>query len=228
MNSLHPIRFILLTAILFSCGESENPRVDFGLDYQPLETGLYWEYEVSQTLVFGENDSEVSAFFLRDRVDYSYINAEGEIVYVLVREVSEDRSSWLPTGNYAMQHIRNTLIRNFENKMTVSLVFPPELGKSWDSEVLNSQNQDIFKIDFMGTILVGEQSLPRSLKVLHEEEDDEITFRNNRYEVFSKGIGLVEQYHEVFTYCSRNDCLGQMIIDSGRLTHLKIVAYGKF
>lgn len=227
MRSLHPIRFLILMTLLFSCGETENPRVDFGLDYQPLEIGLYWEYEVIQKVVFGENDAEETVFFLRDRVDYSYINAMGEFVYVLLRERSENRSLWEPIGNYAMQHTRNTLIRNFENKRTINLVFPPELGKTWDSEALNSQNQDVFKIDFMGTIPVGEQSFPRSLKVLQEEEDDEITFRNNRYEVFSKGIGLVEQYYEVFTYCSRNDCLGQMIIDSGRLTHLKIVAYGK-
>ena len=227
MRSLHPIRYFLLLIIMFSCGETENPRLDFGLDYQPLEVGLFWEYEVNQKIVFGENDSEESVFFLRDRVDYSYINAEGEFVYVLVREKSEDRTSWEPIRNYAMQHVRNTLIRNFENKRTVNLVFPPEVGKTWDSEVLNSQNADTFTIDFMGTISVGEQSFPRSLKVLHEEEDDEITFRDNRYEVFSKGIGLVEQYYEVFTYCSRNDCLGQMLIDSGRMTHLKILAYGK-
>lgn len=227
MRSLHPFVYILFISVMFSCGETENPRVDFGLDYQPLEIGLFWEYEVNQTIVFGENDSEESAFFLRDRIDYSYINAEGEFVYVLIREMSEDRSFWQPISNYAMQHVRNTLIRNFENKRTVNLVFPPELGKTWDAEVLNSQGQDLYKIDFMGTIPVGEQSFTRSLKVLQEEEDDEITFRNNRFEVYSKGIGLVEQYYEVFTYCSRNDCLGQMIIDSGRLTHLKIVAYGK-
>jgi len=227
MRSLHPIRIILLVFLLISCRETENPRTDFGLDYQPLEIGLYWEYEVSERIVFGEGDEEESDYFLRDRIEYSFINAEGETVFVLKREKSADRNGWISVGNYSMHHSDFSLIRNFENRRTINLVFPPVLNKVWDSQVLNAEKEDEFRIEFMGAIQVGEQSFSRSIRVLHEQEDDEITFRDNRYEVFSKGIGLVEQYYEVFTYCSRNDCLGKMLIDSGRFTHLKILTYGK-
>jgi hypothetical protein len=227
MRSLHPLRILFLVFLLISCSETENPITDFGLDYQPLEIGLYWEYEVKEIIVFGEGDEEISDYFLRDIIEYSYINAEGEPVFVLKREKSENRTDWIAVGNYSMQHSDFTLIRNFENRRTVNLVFPPELDKSWDSQILNAEKEDEFRIEFMGNILVGEQSFSRSIRVLHEQEDDEITFRDNRYEVFSKGIGLIEQYYEVFTYCSRNDCLGQMLIDSGRFTHMKILTYGK-
>jgi hypothetical protein len=227
MRSLHPLRIIFLVFLLISCSETENPITDFGLDYQPLEIGLYWEYEVNEIIVFGEGDEELSDYFLRDRIEYSYINAEGEPVFVVKREKSENRTDWIAVGNYSMQHNDFSLIRNFENSRTVNLVFPPELDNAWDSQVLNAEKEDEFRIEFMGTITVGEQSFSRSLRVLQEEDDDEITFRDNRYEVFSKGIGLVEQYYEVFTYCSRNDCLGQMLIDSGRFTHMKILTYGK-
>lgn len=227
MRSLHPLRIIFLVFLLISCSETENPITDFGLDYQPLEIGLYWEYEVNEIIVFGEGDEELSDYFLRDRIEYSYINAEGEPVFVVKREKSENRTDWIAVGNYSMQHNDFSLIRNFENSRTVNLVFPPELDKAWDSQVLNAEKEDEFRIEFMGTITVGEQSFSRSIRVLQEEDDDEITFRDNRYEVFSKGIGLVEQYYEVFTYCSRNDCLGQMLIDSGRFTHMKILTYGK-
>jgi hypothetical protein len=227
MRSLHPLRIILLVFLLFSCRETENPRTDFGLDYQPLEIGLYWEYEVNEIIVFGEGDEEESDYFLRDKIEYNYINAEGEPVFVLKREKSADRTDWIAVGNYSMQHSDFSLIRNSENSRTVNLIFPPELDKAWDSQVLNAAKEDEFRIEFMGTISVGEQSFSRSIRVLHEQDDDEITFRDNRYEVFSKGIGLIEQYYEVFTYCSRNDCLGQMLIDSGRFTHMKIITYGK-
>ncbi|SMD44682.1 hypothetical protein SAMN00777080_3308 [Aquiflexum balticum DSM 16537] len=227
MRSLHPLRIIFLVFFLISCSETENPITDFGLDYQPLEIGLYWEYEVNEIIVFGEGDEELSDYFLRDRIEYSYINAEGEPVFVVKREKSENRTDWIAVGNYSMQHNDFSLIRNFENSRTVNLVFPPQLDKAWDSQVLNAEKEDEFRIEFMGTITVGEQSFSRSIRVLQEEDDDEITFRDNRYEVFSKGIGLVEQYYEVFTYCSRNDCLGQMLIDSGRFTHMKILTYGK-
>ena len=227
MLKIHPLYFLSLIAFLFSCAETETPQTDFGLDYQPLKVGLFWEYEVNETIVFGESDEESSTFFLKDRIIYNYFNVENELVFVLAREKSTNGTDWEIIGNYLMQYRNLTLLRTFENKKTVNLVFPPELEKTWDAQIFNAGDPDEYEISFLGNIDVGSQSFSQSLKVLQEEEDDEITFRDNRYEVFAKGIGLVEQYYEVFTYCSRNDCLGQKIVDSGRLTHLKIKAYGK-
>ena len=74
MLKIHPLYFLSLIAFLFSCAETETPQTDFGLDYQPLEVGLFWEYEVNETIVFGESDEESSTFFLKDRIIYNYFN----------------------------------------------------------------------------------------------------------------------------------------------------------
>jgi hypothetical protein len=227
MRSAVLFSILFLSFLLASCRETENPITDFGLDYQPLEIGRYWVYEVEQTVFFGENDSQTEEFYFRDIIDYSFRNAENEEIFVVKREKSIDLNNWDVIGNYAMQYKRMALIRNFENQLTVNLVFPPKVGLTWDAMAYAAADPDEFKVEFMGNATVGEQFLQRSLKVLQEEDDDEITFRDNRYEIFTKGIGLVEQYYEVLTYCSRNDCLGQMIIDSGRKTHQKILLYGK-
>jgi hypothetical protein len=205
----------------------ENPRTDFGKDYQPLEVGLFWIYEVEETIVFGENDSTSVNFFFRDIIDYSFINVQEEEVFVVRREKSSDRSNWEPAIGYSLQFRENALIRNFENQKTVNLILPVQVGKNWDAMVYNTAVPDLFEIEFMGNITIGEQFFQRSVLVRQEEEDDEITFRDNRYEVFTRGVGMIEQYYEVFTYCSRNDCLGQMIKDSGRKTHLRISNYGR-
>ncbi|MFT4859889.1 MAG: hypothetical protein ACI8SN_001824, partial [Algoriphagus sp.] len=65
------------------------------------------------------------------------------------------------------------------------------------------------------------------IRVLQEESDDLITFRDNRYEIYGKGIGLLEKYDEVLTYCSRNDCLGNQLINSGRKIKMELIDYGK-
>jgi hypothetical protein len=228
MRSAVLFSILVITFLFASCRETENPITDFGLDYQPLEIGRYWVYEVEETVVFGENDSQTSEFYWRDIIDYSFRNAENEEVFVVKREKSNDLNNWEVIGNYAMQYKRMALLRNFENLITVNLVFPPEVGLSWDAMAYAAAERDEFKVEFMGNATVGEQFFQRSLRVLQEEDDDEITFRDNRYEIFTKGVGLVEHYYEVFTYCSRNDCLGEMIIDSGRKTHQKILLYGKF
>ncbi|EKB49407.1 hypothetical protein [Cecembia lonarensis] len=217
----------LFICLFVSCREVENPRTDFGRDYQPLEVGLFWIYEVEETIVFGENDSQTEEYFIRDVIEYSFFNVQEEEVFVVRRERSQDRSSWEQFSGYSLHFRGNALIRNLSNQKIVNLVLPVQVGRNWDAMVYNNLPSDIFEIAFMGDATVGEQFFQRSVKVLQEEDDDEITFRDNRYEIYARGVGMIEHYYEVFTYCSRNDCLGQMIKDSGRKTHLKLSTYGR-
>lgn len=227
MRSLHPIYLICLGIFFFACSESESPNPDLGLDYHPLQIGLYWEYQVEETIVFGEGDAEEDSFFYRDQIISSFTNAEGREVFVLARQKSPNRENWQTIDNFTRQVVNLTLVQQIQNQSVVSLVFPPNEGRSWDASVFSSSERDQFEIVQIGTIIVGNRSFDRAVKVLHENEDDEITFRNHRFEVFARGIGMVEHYFEVFTYCSRNDCLGQKILDSGRKTHLILIAHGK-
>lgn len=227
MRFTHFILVFLLSIYLSACREVEAPVSDLGMDYQPLEVGLFWVYEVNETLVFGENDAEESSFLIRDKVDYIYTNAEGEEVFVIKREKLSSENFWQAVYNYPMQYKNNSLLKTIENKPTVSLIFPPTQGRTWDGAIYSSTSNDSFEILEIGSLTIGEQNFNPALKVLQEEADDEITFRDNRYEVYALGIGLVEHYFEVFTYCSRNDCLGDKLIDSGRKTHMRIIEYGK-
>jgi hypothetical protein len=222
-----PVLSLFFILFCNSCINTETPKTDFGLDYQPLEVGLFWEYAVEETEVFGERDEESRSYFLKDEVDYFFINAQNEQVFVIKRSVSADKQTWVQEGNYALQVRNNTLIRNYQNTQTVNLVFPPVKGLKWDGMVLNARDADQFEIDFVGNITLGQQTFNRVVRVLQEEEDDLITFKDNRYEVYAKGIGLIEHYYEVFTYCSRSDCLGKQLVDSGLLRHMTILGYGK-
>ncbi|MGY6520575.1 MAG: hypothetical protein ACXIUD_02540 [Mongoliitalea sp.] len=221
-------RFLLIffSVLLLSC-ETENPIVDMGKDYQPLQVGRFWIYEVDEVIVFGENDQEERSYFIRDVVDYTYVNAQNELVYVIKREESSNRNNWVTITNYAQFVRRNSLIRFIENRNIIPLVFPPRQEVTWDGNVFNSLERDDFTIVRAGVVESGGVMYPRAILVVQEEDDDLITFRDNRYEVFARGIGMVEQYYEVFTYCSRNDCLGQQLINGGRKTHMKLFDYGR-
>ncbi|WP_236137058.1 hypothetical protein [Mongoliitalea daihaiensis] len=217
--------WIMLIA-LFSC-ETENPVIDIGKDYQPLSVGRFWLYEVEEIRVFGENDQEERFYFVRDIIDYTYVNAQNELVYVIKREESINRIAWTTVGNYAMFVRRNALIRFIDNQNTIPLVFPPRESVQWDANVFNAAERDFFTIVRAGLVQSGGIMYPRAILVEQEDEDDLITFRDKRYEVFAQGIGLVEQYSEVFTYCSRNDCLGEQLINGGRKSHMILVDYGR-
>ena len=227
MRALVRLFLMISPFFLFSCEESGGSTPDLGFGFQPLEVGLFWEYEVEQTITFGEGDSETERFFLRDRVDYFYTNVQNETVYVVKRERSLDRRFWIGLGNYAIQYRGNRLLRTEDNQTLIALIFPPSKGRAWDAMAFSSTEPDMFEIEEVGIGRVGAFSFPSTVRVKQEQDDDLITFRDNRYEVYARGVGLIEQYYEVLTYCSRNDCLGRQIVDSGRKTHLKLLDYGR-
>lgn len=213
------VLFFVIAVFLPACEESaESPNLDLELDFQPLELGNYWVYRVEETLYFGENDSESSTYFIRDRVRSSYVNEANELVFILERHRSKDQSSWVTQKDYTLFFRNNTLIRFIDNRPIVALVFPPKLGKTWNGTIYQSSDPDEFEIENFDK---------NSLKVKQEDFDDKVTLRDKRFEFFEKGIGMTEKYEEVVTYCSRTDCLGNQLIDGGYKVSLTLVSHGK-
>lgn len=228
MSRRLPLIFFLLALSFFGCEEEIEPvNLDLEQDFQPLGIGYFWIYEVDQTLYFGENDSETSQFFFRDRIRGSYLNEEREIVYIVERAKSADQTNWTKELEYTLVYRDNTLIRTINNEAVTALIFPPEEGKIWNGKNYQAEGDDEFEIELVGTSTVPGFENINSVKVNQENLDDKITIRDIRYEIYGKGIGLMEKYDEVVTYCSRNDCLGDQLIDGGIKTKLILVQNGK-
>lgn len=228
MRAILPVWCFMILLIFASCEtEVEEVPTDFGFDYQPLEIGLFWIYEVDQTTYFGENDSEDEQFFYRDLVRTFYLNEEREQVFVINRAKSTDRSNWTTQFEYTLLRRDFKLLRTIENQTVVNLVFPPKLGTTWDGNIYRDKNEDEFEIDSVGNNMMGGGSSDNIVRVNQEDSDDKITFRDIRYEIFEKGVGIIEKYDQVITYCSRNDCLGKQLIDSGSEVYMKLVENGK-
>lgn len=219
---------IILVAFGFSsCQKMEEIPLDQGLEYQPLELGLRWVYQVSETIYFGENDIESADFFYRDQVLESFANEMGQRSYIIQRRKSYDRVNWQSHITYTMRIDNGFLIRNMDNEMILPFQFPPQEGRTWNGNLYNTNREDLFTVEFINRHAVGQLIFNNVVKVNQEDEDDLITLRDHRYEVFAKNVGLVESYYEVFSYCSRNDCLGEQRIESGCLTHIKLLSYDK-
>ncbi len=228
MTKRLPLIFMLFILVFAGCEEEiALSGLDLEQDYQPLGIGHYWIYEVDQTIYFGENDSETSRFYYRDRIRGSYLNEEKEIVYIVERSKSATTSNWVKELEYTLLNRENTLIRTVNNESVTALVFPPQEGKIWNGKNYQAEGDDEFEIELVGPSTVpGYESLS-SVKVNQENLDDKITIRDIRYELFGKGVGLLEKYDEVVTYCSRNDCLGNQLINGGSKTKFILVDHGK-
>ncbi|WP_425638365.1 hypothetical protein ACPUEN_03095 [Algoriphagus yeomjeoni] len=213
-----PLVLLLILTLFTSCDrELEDSQADLGYEFQPLEVGLFWVYEVDQTIYFGENDSEQELFFYKDRIRSFYTNAEGELVFIVNRTKSSDEITWTKVLEYTLIQRDFSLVRTIENQPLVALVFPPKDGKVWNGNIYRDEVADDFELINSGN----------SIRVNQEDSDDEVTYRDIRFEIYDLGIGLVEKYDEVLTYCSRNDCLGDKLIDSGFKVQMKLTDYGK-
>lgn len=212
------VGFLMLFA---SCErEVEAPNIEQGYDFQPLFVGSTWIYSVDETIYFGENDSEDSSYFIRDHIRTVYVNDAAEQVFVLSRARSADRVTWEFDREFTLLIREDKLIRTINNQPEVILDFPLIEGKKWDGNLFRDASTDEYELQ-----IISSSESDAQVKILQEESDDEITFRDNRYEVFQKGVGLIEEYSEVLTYCSRNDCLGEQLIDSGSKLHMNLLSY---
>ncbi|EON76715.1 hypothetical protein ADIS_2774 [Lunatimonas lonarensis] len=202
--------------------EPMNPR------FSPLQVGRFWVYEVEQREYFGEADFEDSHFFYRDQITEELTNAQGQPVYRVVRQRSVDRQQWDNELAYSLRMDESRLVRWMNNSQHILLIYPVQPLRQWDANLFNPTGPEIFAIERIGSHAMGERVFPSAVLVRHMEDDDFITFRDNRYEVYAENVGLVESYSEVFTYCSRSACLGQQIIQAGRFIHLKLSTHGIF
>lgn len=213
-----PLILLIILSLFTSCDrEIEDAQVDFGYDFQPLEVGLFWIYEVDETVYFGENDSEQEQFFYRDLIRNFYTNEAGEQVFIVDRSKSSNLVQWEMVLEYTLIQRELALVRTIENQPLVTLVFPPKNGVVWNGNIYRDYSEDDFELINSGN----------SIRVNQENSDDKVTYRDIRFEVYELGVGLVEKYDEVLTYCSRNDCLGDMLIDSGYKVQMKLTDYGK-
>jgi hypothetical protein len=216
--------FLLLT--LMSCQEERETPELLTSAYLPLNLGQYWTYAVTEREYFGENDFEDRAFYYRDRITRQFINEINELVHVVTRERSADRQVWENVMAYSLNFSRNRIIRTINNEPVIALVYPVQVFQQWDANGMNSKASELFTIEEIGGYVVGNRAFGKAAFIRHSEEDDLITRRDNRFEVFAEGIGMIESYHEVFAYCSRSDCLGEQIIQSGRFKQMKLIANG--
>jgi len=226
MKKFYPLPLLILFTVLMACKEETEPVLnDLGLDFKPLTLGNSWIYAVDQTIYFGENDFETSSFFYQDRIRGSYLNAEKDIVFIVERLMSADRKVWSKQFDYTLQIRNGVLLRTINNQIVVALSLPPDIGKKWDGNAFRAARKDEFEIDSVSTQVEEGKARIQALRVTQEKLDDKVTQRDNRYEIFQRSIGMVEKYDEVVTYCSRNNCLGQQLIDGGYRVKMKLIDY---
>src|SRR5690606_7642168 len=105
----------------------------------PLEKGQYRVYDVKDVR-YGNGEQFTQQFQLRERVDTSYVDQTGQLVYKLVRSMRpNNNSAWLDDSVLIVAKTSNMLLLTKDNTRYVKLVFPIKNGLEYIGDLFNSR-----------------------------------------------------------------------------------------
>ncbi len=219
-------KLLVLVVLLVSCDDQflEN-NTDFGYDYFPLEVGAYKTYDVIE-VTYNASGPDTSRYELKTTI--SEVVEEDDITYfILRRERRQDElSDWEISDVWTLRRDEFTGVAIEENIPLIKMTFPVELDKIWDGNAFNSRNSAEYQ--YVAPDAASYDDLldeAEKIQVQIADIPQNLVNRDQRYEVYARGIGLVEKNYIVLNYCTAN--CGSEEVDSGIIIEQKITAYGQ-
>ncbi|MFT6867377.1 MAG: hypothetical protein ACJA08_002219 [Cyclobacteriaceae bacterium] len=216
---------ILLLATLVSCGdESEPESFDSGFDYYPKSNRVERIYDVT-AISFDLLGSETSNYQLKEYVFDSIITSSGLVTYVLKRETRTNESEvWESDSLWTFRFTDSQLILTENNVPYVKLTFPVYDGQTWDGNAYNSQSSQIYSLENISQSVPNVPLDTPMIKLVISDIPANLVSQDQRYEIYAKGIGLIEKNYIVLNFCTTNcDNIGQ--VQSGRILHERLLEY---
>lgn len=235
-----------LSAFLIGCDnkyKDPDPQL-MGYTYYPLEVGDYRVYDVTDTRYLN-NQASTSQFQLRERVDTSFLDQTGQLVYKIIRSVRQNgQSPWLDDSVITVVKTETMVLRTQNNTKVVKLVFPVKEGKNWAGDAFNTgiangvdpneslpNRKEEYKYGPVGEPYDLEgQTYPKTVTVTQGFPVDDVQL-DDRKEVYAEGIGLIYRLFNKAVYCegsSNSTCEeGVNWKETGHERHEVLIEHGK-
>jgi len=225
---MHRVFFSLFVLVFLGCSESTiiPDTTESDLNYFPIQTGQYRIYDVDE-VIFTVLRSDTSHYELKESVVDSFLNSTNSITYVVNRETRLTTSEPWSLDSVWTARISNTQAVLVENNINIiKLVFPIEQGLSWDGNELNSRNEKQFTYDLnVPDTTLFENQFSDGLKVVQSDIPENFINRDERFEIYVKGVGLIIKSTITLEFCQM-DCPETKSIDSGRIFKATLKEYG--
>lgn len=219
-------KFFVLLFLVSSCEDQFiEDEADFGYDYFPLEIGAYKTYDVME-VSFNAQGPDTTRYELKttvtEKVEEDDIN-----YYILKRETRPDElSTWEVSDIWTIRRDQFNGVVVEENIPLIKMTFPVVLDKIWDGNAFNSSNSAEYKYVTPNTAIYDEiLGGAEKIQVQIADIPQNLVNRDQRYEVYTRGIGLVEKNYIVLNYCTAN--CGSEEVDSGIIIEQVLTGYGE-
>jgi hypothetical protein len=228
---LKGVLFVVMAVLFQHCGEDEKEQIDLSKDqeYMPLVVGFYQLYDVTETVYVNGPVGEVSHYEMKTEIVDSIPELNGVYTYVIHRQVRADASqAWENKDTWSAVFSETEAIVKQGNTSFLKLVSPLSQDLFWDGNLYNSLGTEEYRVSSVGQpLVVNEVEFADVVEVTHSNEVDGIVGNDVRKEIYARGVGLVKRTEEVVVYCSQPTCIGEKIIESGRVSEQVLLEYGK-
>jgi hypothetical protein len=218
--------FFLVLAV--ACDSNEVKPVDIGVHYFPLQTGDYQIYAVNETHYSEVKNPETLVYQLKVEAVDSFPNTDGTYTYVFNRSKrASETATWQAVDTWSVQGSDRELVVSEGNTPFVKLVFPVKKGIVWNGNKFNTRAKDDYTITALDESFAASGiTFDKTLTVVQEDNEDFIVSLDKREEVYARNVGLIYKETTQLNYCTRDNCTGQQIIESGVVYKQEIIQYG--
>ncbi len=195
-----PERFLLpllLLLVISSCKKETIIPVAPSYNYFPVEKDRWVEYDVD-SVFHGENDNNnddsvyTFHFQVREEIDSSYINGEGQEAQILVRyKRTNENEDWTLVSVWTQTLSLTGAYRIEDNVPYHKLAFPINSSVTWDGNDANTEAEEMYSYDsFHQEASVGGILFDSTLTVIQIDEENFIE-RIFGKEKYAAGVGLI-------------------------------------
>jgi hypothetical protein len=190
--------FLLITCFafcfVFSCTKNKiAPPTDLGLDYFPLETGLFKVYELD-SIYYNDFTGKVDSFHfqVKEIVGEEFTDGAGGRRFRLERYYRRQiTDSWRISDVWSVAVNSSFASCIEENINLVKLSFPAKSGREWNLNAFNAEVPAICRYEFVDSSKV--RAGITYTKVLRATlgGDSSLIGKKKSFEEYSRGIGLI-------------------------------------
>jgi len=174
---------------------------------------------------YGGNKPETLYYKLKTVIGDTVIDNEGRVARRFYRYIFDTL-----TNSYKIKDLWTSIIDNYraelveENQRVIKMVFALSPEKEWNINAFNLGEENLaYYENIHEKYTLNGFIFNETVKVMHEYVEPEFRFYKNKYEVYAKGIGMIEKKYIDIEY----ENFDTLQPSSGEEIFYKIINYGK-
>lgn len=234
-----PVLLLFMTVLFSTCKKvEEEPPVQEGKDYFPLDIGRFAVYEADST-VYTEvpKDTIYFRYLIKEKIEEKFTDNEGNEAFRLNRYIKNysaalpyDSMNWTVLEAWMVKADGRRILVQENNLNFVKLIFPCLKGAQWNGNAFNSLGKEDYSYEFVDqAITVNGKSFDKTLKVRQYTDTLNLIKYDLNLEQYARQVGLIYRQND---HLESVNSIVQGVpvpkrIEKGYTYRLKLIDYGK-